>query len=74
MVLRESECNSSYGCWVAFPLDANAPLKFPDGGVLSVGVTTGRNWHARTPKSQLLNLLFLALPRFKSNIVFRYIS
>jgi hypothetical protein len=33
MVLREGECSSSYGCWVAFPLDANAPLKSPDGGV-----------------------------------------
>ncbi len=33
MGLREGECSSSYGSWVAFPLDANAPLKSPDGGV-----------------------------------------
>jgi hypothetical protein len=25
---------------------------------LSVGVKTGRNWNARTPKSQLLNLYY----------------
>ncbi len=33
--------------------------------MLSVGVKLAESWKARTPKSQLLNLLLLALPRFK---------
>ena len=53
-------------------LGSAAPGKAGTG--LSAGVKTGRNRHARTPKSELLNLLLLALQRSKINIAFRCIS